>query len=210
MGNRKPENTLLKDSLHPQFHLKPNTKKMKMIQFNNQTYFRVGHGQTPGSVIYHCGATSAMLEMFEAVVTMSGPHYSWVAVQGNRDLASVRVSQQTVQPSIGDQVIIGPLRYSGDTIKAETLHPLPKGGAGPQAPIPAPKPQPAPKPTFEVGEIHSVGKTGTYGFVVTENRESIFMPGSALSGVALVQGARVRFKRGRNDKGPIVLEAYAA
>ncbi len=188
---------------------------MKTIEYNNQTYFRAGPGQTRDSVIFHCGATSAMLEMFEGVVTSTGPHYCWVAVTGNRELSAIRVSRQAIQPGVGDRVLVGPLKFGGDTVKAETLTVLSVNGTKPKA---APKdntqrrpnPTPALKPALEIGEITSVSSSGTYGFVFTQAKESVFLPGSALRNVALVKGARVRFKRGATDRGPIALEAYAA
>lgn len=182
---------------------------MKQFQFKNNTYFRVGPGQTRGSIIYLCGATGEMLEVFEGVVTSTGPHYSWVAVSKNRDLNSVRVQRQAIQPNMGDLVLVWSLSFSGETVKAENLLVLGKTQA--TNPAPPKQPRPAVPPNLELGEIASIGATGTFGFVVSQFQESVFLPGSALRGnLALSKGAKVRFRRGATDRGLIVLEAYPA
>lgn len=182
---------------------------MKQFQFKNQTYFRAGPGQTRGSIIYLCGATGEMLEVFEGVVTSTGPHYSWVAVTKNRDLNSVRVQRQALQPNLGDLVLIWSLSFGGETVKAEHLMVLGKTEA--TNPTPPKQAKPASPPSLELGEIASIGATGTFGFIVSQTQESVFLPGSSLRGnLALARGAKVRFRRGATDRGLIALEAYPA
>ncbi len=172
-----------------------------------------GAGRAAGSISYINHVTGLSLDLFQAQVVRVGPVFALAAVVGNDALAKVRVDQALLNGSgpaqLGDTLIVGPLDFLPAGPRARAAWPVRMANAH-YAPL-----RPANRmhlvPSWNKGTVTRVAPSGTFGQITDERTGSqYFVHQSQLLGAVLRIGARVLFRSGRNDQGPLALDVHPA
>ncbi|MBK8091756.1 MAG: hypothetical protein IPK32_07170 [Verrucomicrobiaceae bacterium] len=180
---------------------------MTTLQYKNETYITAGKGPCAGAQCYFNARTSEVLTVYQAICINTGPAFSLLCVPGNPALQSVFISRAVLSGlRLEDKLLVlpdltDPARPRAVAAWLATPSHLPKTTF--PKPVLANKPRPMPKPQRLKGVICFVAKTGTFGRILSDQQESLFVAGSELApGMALRLGTRVSFTRVLNPQGP--------
>lgn len=174
---------------------------MKPTQFvtNGRTLNFAGPSRTPGGLLYVDHAVGMLIELFVAVITRTGYHFSTARIEANPDLGTVKIEAAAFagRPAlIGGTYLIGPLTFDPRP-RAQFAYPL--NGAvrpgGTQSRIPQVR--------RETGTFVDVSDRG-WGRLRSDNGNTLFAHASSLEhGAQLVVGLRVTFETHQSPKGAV-------
>jgi len=159
-----------------------------------------GPGRVSGSHIYLDLSRGKALEMFVGEVVQTGTIYSLAQIRGSQTMPAVRVDHAAIHgagtPTIGMLLLVGPVHY-----EASGPNSLGAWRLGASSNL---------KSTRKIGVIARVASSGTYGQIMDQEGQVVFVHQNHCRPGTFALGRRVSFVLGDQGRGPMALDVAVA
>lgn len=177
--------------------------KTLMLRGNLLTF--AGRGWSPGAVLFTMPGKGTVEELYPARLVSLDGRWLHAAAQGNLALDRIQVPREAWAgnraPALGDEVLVGPVRWPGQVATAD--------GAWLLAGAPAARPAPV-RPAL-VGTLTEFHPDRGYGRLIDDQGRSVFVHRNQVApGTPVVVGARYRFRTEHKDRGLSAVDVRAA